>query len=66
MQVPDAKRVQVLTVNDDVVLAGKGAPQKEVLKDTLLSDDKPKIQGASQNQLKSDPSAVKPKAEVTQ
>lgn len=66
MQVPDAKRVQVVKAKDDVLVAGEGAPQKEVLKDTLLSDDKPKIQGASQNQLKSDPSAVKPKAEVTQ
>ena len=66
MQVPDAKRVQVVTAKDEVVAAGEGASQKEVLKDTLLSDDKPKIQGASQNQVKSDLSAVKPKAEVTQ
>ena len=66
MQVPDAKRVQVVAAKDDIVVAGEGAPQKEVLKDTLLSDDKPKIQGASQNQVKIDPSAVKPKAEVTQ
>ncbi len=66
MQVPDAKRVQVVTAKDEVVAAGEGSPQKEVLKDTLLSDDKPKIQGASQNQVKIDPSAVKPKAEVTQ
>ncbi|MBC7696879.1 MAG: cell division protein FtsL [Bacteroidia bacterium] len=66
MQVPDAKRVQVVIAKEDVVVVGEGAPQKEVLKDTLLSDDKSKIQGASQNQVKSDPSAVKPKAEVIQ
>ena len=66
MQVPDAKRVQVVTAKDEDVAAGEGAPHKEVLKDTLLSDDNPKIQGASQNQVKSDPSALKPKAEVTQ
>ncbi len=66
MQVPDAKRVQVVIAKEDVVVVVEGAPQKEVLKDTLLSDDKPKIQSASQNQVKIDPSAVKPKAEVTQ
>ena len=66
MQVPDAKRVQVVTAKDEDVAAGEGAPHKEVLKDTLLSDDNPKIQGTSQNQVKSDPSALKPKAEVTQ
>lgn len=66
MQVPDAKRVQVVIAKEDVVVVVEGAPQKEVLKDTLLSDDKPKVQSASQNQVKIDPSAVKPKAEVTQ
>ena len=66
MQVPDAKRVQVVTAKDDVVVTGEGAPQKEVFKDTLLSDAKPKTEGVSQNQAKSDPSPVKPKAEVTQ
>ena len=66
MQVPDAKRVQVVIAKEDVVVVVEGAPQKEVLKDTLLSDDKPKVQSASQNQVKIDPSALKPKAEVTQ
>ena len=66
MQVPDAKRVQVVTAKGGVVVASEGAPQKEVLKDALLSDDKPKVQGAAQNQIKTDPSAVKPKAEITQ
>lgn len=67
MQVPDAKRVQVVVPVDNMsaesVTAGN-ASQEAAPKDTLLSDAKPKPQVPTQSQI--NPLPLKPKTGVAQ